>query len=147
MAADKLIDTLNRHLADQMILCVKLRNYHWNITGPQFFNLHNLTEEYYDYFAEAVDEVAERIRQLDGTPLSTMESYLKHATIDEEQTTSFTAEEVVERLLTDFQTLHNDSEQILSTAEDSGDTATADAMSDQINWMEESIWMLKAFLG
>jgi len=141
------IAKLNQYLADQVVLYVKLRNYHWNITGPQFFNIHHLTEEYYEHFAETLDAVAERIRQLDETPLSTMQSYLEHATLDEEQATTFTAEEVVKRLLADFQTLLNESNQIFTAAEDAGDIATANVMAEHIDWFEETIWMLKAFLG
>ncbi len=147
MAETNLITKLNQHLADQVVLYVKLRNYHWNITGPQFFNIHNLTEEYYEHLAETLDAVAERIRQLDETPLSTMQSYLEHATLEEEQETAFTAEDVVKRVLADFQTLLADSNQILPAAEEDDDTATADVMAEQIDWLEESIWMLKAFLG
>lgn len=147
MAEASLITKLNQHLADQVVLYVKLRNYHWNITGPQFFNIHNLTEEYYEHLADTLDEVAERIRQLDETPLSTMQSYLEHTSLDEEQETTFTAEEVVKRVLADFQRLLDDSNQILTAAEDEDDIATADIMAEQIDWLEESIWMLKAFLG
>jgi len=147
MVEAKVIAKLNKHLANQVVLYVKLRNYHWNITGPQFFNIHNLTEEYYEHIAETLDAVAERIRQLDEPPLSTMQSYLEHATLLEEQETAFTAEEVVKRVLADFQTLLDDSNQILTAAEDEDDTATADVMAEQIDWLEESIWMLKAFLG
>jgi len=144
--ANRIAD-LNQYLADQVVLYVKLRNYHWNITGPQFFNVHHLTEEYYEHFAETADAVAERIRQLDGTPLSTMGSYLEHATLDEEQETAFTAEEVVNRLLADFRTLLNEANRIFAAADDAGDIATADVMAEQIDWLEESIWMLTAFLG
>lgn len=147
MTDEQLVRNLNGYLADQMVVYVKLRNYHWNITGPRFFNIHNLTEEYYEQLADMVDEIAERIRQLDATPLSTMESYLGHASLTEEEGTEFTAEVVVERLLGDFQTLLSNAKGILAQAEEADDPATADVVGEQIGWLEETIWMLKAFLG
>jgi len=147
MSGGKLISKLNELLANQMVVYVKLRNYHWNITGPQFYNIHNVTEEFYDQFADMVDEVAERIRQLDETPLSTMAGYLEYASFEEETSTSFTAEEVASRLLEDFRALHKDSKTIIVVTEEADDVATADLMSEQIDWLEETIWMLNAFIS
>ena len=76
MNNEKLILQLNQNLADVQVLYVKLHNYHWNIKGPHFWGIHNVTEGYYDYLAKQYDDIAERILQLNGKPLTTMKSYL-----------------------------------------------------------------------
>ena len=53
---------LNRLLADEYLVYTKARNYHWNVTGPQFIELHKFFQEQYEKLDEIVDEVAERAR-------------------------------------------------------------------------------------
>jgi starvation-inducible DNA-binding protein len=58
---------LARLLADSYTLYLKTHNFHWNVTGPNFVELHGLFEQHYTELATAVDEIAERIRAL-GAP-------------------------------------------------------------------------------
>lgn len=78
---EKLIEQLNAYMANLAVLHRKLQNYHWNVTGPQFFTLHAKLEEYYTHVNEGIDVVAEEILKLQGEPLGTMASYLKIATL------------------------------------------------------------------
>ena len=66
-AAATIVEILTKHLSDQHVLYVKTRNFHWNVTGPHFAQLHKLYEEQYNQLAEAIDSTAERIRML-GAP-------------------------------------------------------------------------------
>lgn len=76
-----------------------------------------------------------------------MASYLDYTSLQEERNTRFTAEEVVTQLMADFHALHRDSKEILAEAENADDIATVDLMAKQTDWLEETIWMLKASLG
>ena len=58
-------DGLKRLLADSYTLYLQTHNFHWNVEGPQFRELHLMFEEHYTELAPAVDEIAERIRTLD----------------------------------------------------------------------------------
>src|SRR5207247_8547724 len=71
------VDILNRLLSDEYVLLTKTRNYHWNVTGPQFNDLHKFFEGQYDELNEIVDEVAERARQLDGRAFGTLAEFAK----------------------------------------------------------------------
>jgi starvation-inducible DNA-binding protein len=57
---------LNTLLADEYLLYTKTRNYHWNVVGPQFNDLHKFFEAQYNELNEIVDDVAERSRALGG---------------------------------------------------------------------------------
>lgn len=142
----KVIDLLNQNLADQTVLYMKLRNYHWNVTGELFFRIHELTEEYYTNLESAIDETAERIRQLDSTPLSTMEEYLEHANLDEDPQTDVDAKTMGKRIIKDLQELRSDYTKMIQVAEDADDHVTADFATARIEWIDESIWMLKSLL-
>ncbi len=141
-----IIQKLNQNLADLHILYVKLHNYHWNIQGPQFFTIHKATEEFYEHIAELYDEVAERILQLGAKPLATAKGYVENAQLKEEQPESFAAHEVANGLIHDFAHLRGEYNAILELAENNGDVATANLVSEQIQWLEKSVWMLKSSL-
>ena len=68
------IKLLTPLLADEYVLYTKTRNFHWNVVGPQFNDLHKFFEAQYQEIDEFVDEIAERIRQLGGRRARTVPS-------------------------------------------------------------------------
>jgi len=144
MKKQKLAKSLNQNLADVQVLYVKLHNYHWNVKGSHFFGIHNLTEGYYDYFAKQYDDIAERILQLGGKPLTTMKSYLEVSKIKEETKSKFSASEVIKSLLVDFEYLKKEFSKTSEDAETEKDSTTLGLSDENVAWLEKAIWMLKA---
>ena len=144
MKSNQLIDMLNQNIADLHILYVKLHNYHWNVQGAQFFQIHKATEEYYEYVAELYDAVAERVLQLGAKPLATVKEYADQAHLKEESRNRFSAVEVLQALHSDFSYLLTRQRSILRIAEEQGDVTTADMVTAVIGWLEKVLWMLKA---
>ena len=64
----KVVNALAQLLADFQVHYTNLRNLHWNVKGHGFFILHEKYEELYDDAASKIDEIAERMLQLDATP-------------------------------------------------------------------------------
>ena len=52
---------LNKLLADEMVLYIQMRNYHWNIEGSSFYEMHIFYEKQFNEIDIILDEVAERI--------------------------------------------------------------------------------------
>src|SRR5918999_4662931 len=77
------VKILNALLSDEYLLYTKTRNYHWNVTGPQFNDLHKFFEEQYTLLSEIVDQIAERGRSLDGWAFGTMNEFSQHARLKE----------------------------------------------------------------
>src|SRR5262245_20734827 len=77
------VGILNALLADEFVLYTKSRNYHWNVVGPQFSELHKLFETQYEQLDEFVDQVAERARALDGRAYGTLAEFSQHARLKE----------------------------------------------------------------
>src|SRR5688572_30862204 len=75
---------LSELLADQYVLSMKARKYHWNVVGPQFKTLHDLFEAHYSSLDEMVDQVAERIRALGNNAPGTMTEFLKLTALAEQ---------------------------------------------------------------
>lgn len=147
MKSDKLIGLLNKNLANVQLLYVKLHNFHWNVKGMNFKSVHEMTESYYNYFAEHYDEMAEGIVQLGGKPLATLNDYLKNASLKEETKNDFEVKYVLSSVLSDFELLNNDFKEISKAAGENGDVPTANIAEDNVAWLEKQIWMIKASLA
>ena len=70
-------------LADSYTLYLMTHNFHWNVTGPKFRELHLLFEEHYTELATAVDEIAERIRTLGVYARGTYQDFAELSRIQE----------------------------------------------------------------
>lgn len=136
-------DKLNEHLADWNILYTKLHHYHWYVTGPHFLALHAKFEELYDFAAESLDAVAERILAIGGKPISTLKQYLAQTTLTEAGNES-TDTEMLQAIIGDFRKLADGLKQTAKLADDSGDTVTSDFLNGHVQELQKQIWMLTA---
>jgi starvation-inducible DNA-binding protein len=140
----ELVSSMNLLLADFHVFFQKLRNYHWNVTGGDFFDLHDKFEQLYTEAFADIDEIAERIRVFGMTPLSTYNDYLKNATI-KETGTDLSAEEMVQEITQDIEVLDSSLIDVIDKAADFGDVATMDMMNKMAKSLEKHHWMLKSF--
>jgi starvation-inducible DNA-binding protein len=147
MKSNKLIELLNKNLANLQLFYVKLHNYHWNVKGMNFKPVHEMTEAYYDYFAEQYDELAERIVQLGGKPLATLNDYLKNASLKEESKKTFDVKYVLGSVLSDFKLLNDDFKEISKVAGENGDVPSSNIADENVAWLEKQIWMINVSIG
>lgn len=140
-----LTDDLNQLLADYQILYTNVRGYHWNIKGRDFFELHAKFEEIYNDLVLKVDEIAERILTLGGTPVHAFSRYLDMSDLDETLNVS-NGREAVGNILSAYQILLSKQRQIVKAAAEVDDEGTVSLMSDYISQQEKESWMLNAYL-
>ncbi|WP_074410001.1 MULTISPECIES: Dps family protein [Aquimarina] len=140
----KTIEALNILLADYHMHYQKLRNFHWNITGSHFFELHVKFEEFYEDAKLKIDEIAERILTLRGKPVSNFSSYLNLSNIKEADTT-LVDHEMVATILEDHSALLNQLKIVTTAAEDAKDDGTLDITGTYIGEIEKTSWMLNAW--
>lgn len=138
----KELDTL---LADYHLYYQKLRNFHWNIIGISFFDLHEKFEELYDDAKLKVDEIAERILTLRHQPLSNYSDYLKTSNL-KESTSDISDVEMVKILLEDHGTILKQMRIVVKTADDAGDEGTIDLIGAFIRELEKVSWMLDTWV-
>ncbi|MCG7551270.1 Dps family protein [Pseudoalteromonas sp. Of7M-16] len=144
--SEQLVAALNILLSSYQIQYMNARSFHWNIKGREFFELHVKFEEIYNQLLLKVDELAERILTIEGTPLHAFSDYLSASEIVEAQDIQ-NGPEAVATLLAGFTQLIKSQRQILAQAADAEDEGTASLMSDYITEQEKLVWMLKAYLG
>jgi starvation-inducible DNA-binding protein len=141
----KVVEHLNILLANLHVHYQKLRNYHWNVEGHEFFELHELFEQEYNAVKLQIDEIAERIRVFGKTPMSTLKEYLDIAEI-KETGTDLSAKEMGKEVLNDFEILLSFMVNAVDAAENVNDLATEDLIIGYIKRTEKTHWMLTAFL-
>ena len=96
---------LNELLSDLNVFYRKLQNYHWNVTGQDFFQAHSKLEELYNEINEQIDEVAEHILILGEEPLGTLKDYLEKTNITEAENKKIKSQEVFQTILKDYKKL------------------------------------------
>jgi starvation-inducible DNA-binding protein len=141
------IAILNGILADEFILYTETRNYHWNVSGPQFGGLHKFFEEQYNALNDIVDEVAERARTIGGRSFGTLAEFSKYARLKENPGEVPPARDMVGRLLKDHEALIRQLRQDLETCVGKyHDVGTNNFLTDLMNKHEKMAWMLRAHL-
>ena len=140
----ELVDAMNKLLANYSVHYQKLRNFHWNVKGADFFDIHEKFEEQYEFAKEAIDEIAERIRVFGQTPLSTMREYLEVADINESGT-DLKGMEMVKEILRDYEILLEFMFNTIELALEHGDSGTEDMIKGFIKTTEKNHWMFSAF--
>lgn len=141
------MNLLNCDLADNYLLLVKTKKYHWDVVGPQFLTLHEMWGEQYETLTENIDSIAERVRALGGYPVGTMEGFLKITSLQEDTKNIPLATNMVANLVADHeQIIRNLREHIDKCSQDFHDEGTADFLTGLMEGHEEMAWMLRSFI-
>lgn len=134
---------LKRLLADSYTLYLQTHNFHWNVTGLQFRELHLMFEEHYTELAIAVDDIAERIRTLDVPAPGTYKEFSKLSSIKEVDGVPSSAK-MVEILTKGHEQVIRTARDVLKIAQATDDESTASLVSDRMGIHEKTAWMLRA---
>ncbi len=142
----KTVEKLNELLCTYSVFYQNTRGFHWNVKGPQFFELHIKFEELYNSLQTSIDEIAERILTLGETPHHTLSDFLKHSKIAEAcgLTEGSRIVEVISNSLTKLISMQ---QELLEITDETGDEGTNSLMSDYIRDQEKLLWMYSAYLG
>lgn len=141
------VTILNLVLADECLLYTKTRNCHWNVTGPQFQQLHELFERQYVELSDIIDKVAEQIRALGAQAMGTMSEFLQYARLKEHPGKRPPAARMLAHLLDDHDTMVRTLRGDLAVcAGEFNDTGTSDFLTGLMQQHEKMAWMLRTHL-
>ena len=135
------VEELNILLADYHLYYQELRNFHWNVEGTNFFDLHEQFEDMYDDAKEKIDEIAERILTLRFTPDSNMTTYLEKSNV-KESPKGLNDRQMVDTLLEDHEIIIQQMRKVVNTADEANDEGTIDLVGAYIRELEKTSWML-----
>jgi starvation-inducible DNA-binding protein len=143
---DNLGRILNALLADEFVLYIKTRRFHWNVVGSDFGELHKFFESQYEALDEIVDEVAERARALDTISAGSLQEFLKLTRLREQAGKNPDATGMLAALLVDHESVIRSLRKDLETADRLGDAGTNDFLTGLMEQHEKFAWMLRSYL-
>ena len=138
--------SLNQLLADEHVLYNKTRNYHWSIEGPSFMEFHKLYESQYTLLAEAIDQIAERIRTIGHFAEGRLKELLKLATLDEPEAPTDQTQQI-EILDADHETIIVKLRKLIKEFDEKhNDIGSSDFVTGLLKQHEKMAWMLRSYL-
>ncbi|MHA7056977.1 Dps family protein [Aquimarina sp. M1] len=140
----EIVVALNRLLSNYIVHYHKLRNFHWNVEGGDFFELHEQFEIEYNEVKLQTDIIAERIRVFGLKPKKTLKEHLKASRIQEIER-ELTPLTMVQEALKDFQILHDSLLDVMTSALEAGDSATEEIATQFMRRLEKRHWMFTAW--
>ena len=141
----RVVDGLNLVLADSYALMSLTHLAHWNVEGPDFFQLHKAFQEQYEDLFEAVDEIAERVRALDAYAIGGLGLLARTAQMEEFRS-PMPQKDYVAALIVAHEKVVDDATRTRDTAGLANDLQTQDLLIKRLEFHEKTLWMLKSYL-
>ncbi|HYI96687.1 MAG TPA: DNA starvation/stationary phase protection protein [Bryobacteraceae bacterium] len=142
-----IVESLNKLLADEHVIYIKTRNFHWNVVGPRFHDLHIFLEKQYEQLAAIIDEVAENARMFGGTAAGSMKEFLKLTRLEENSGNVPDENGILQSLIDDHESIIRTLREDIEHADE--DLKAADAADFSTSVLEQHnkmAWMLRSFL-
>ncbi|HEY3916597.1 MAG TPA: DNA starvation/stationary phase protection protein [Stellaceae bacterium] len=132
-------------MADTYLLYLKTQNFHWNVTGPMFGELHALFEQQYTDLAMAADELAERIRAIGEFAPSSFPQFRKLSKISDEESI-LPPERMIAAASADNEHVIRRMREVFEVTEQAGDVETGDILIRRMQYHAKQAWMLRSYL-
>lgn len=142
----KLASDLSTLLIEDYRLTMKTHVYHWNVVGPLFKSVHELTEQQYQDLFEAADTIAERIRALGfRAPVNATDMKVDLDIVSQDNGWP-KAHTMIQDLVQDHETIAARMREVAAYAGDHRDIGTEDMLTARIRFHEKAAWMLRSIL-
>ena len=122
---------------------LKAQNFHWNVTGPDFLEYHELFGNIYEEVYSSIDGFAERIRSL-GTYVPASLSRFNMLSQIEDQNEILPKEQMVVQLLEDNEKLITILKLIYDVAEQNGEHGFSNFLAERMDAHRKHGWMLRS---
>lgn len=142
---DKYHLLLKATFASEYAFALKAQNFHWNVEGASFPQLHLLFEKVYNDIYDGIDTFAEQLRALQlYTPASLQKFSMLSAVKDENEVPS--EAEMVQELLIDSEKMANIFKLCYEMAEEEGDHGLANFLAERQDIHKKYSWQLRSTL-
>lgn len=140
----KVAEILEKTLADDNVLYVKIKSFHWNVVDKNFRDYHKFFDDLAEDVSEKIDEIAERIRSLGEFVNSNMSTYLKNSQLKENMSVEKHVPEMLSELLEDYELQIRTLRTNIDEIDELGDTGTADFLTGIMEEKEKQAWMIRS---
>lgn len=142
----QLVELLNARLADAIDLQTQMKQAHWNVKGPTFFQLHELFDKINEDVEEYVDELAERAVQLGGTVSGTARAVAERSQLSEYPRDIAAGRDHVVAVSTALATFGKLARRGIDQATELRDADTADIFTEISRGVDKWLWFVEAHL-
>lgn len=142
---ERVSSNLKHILADNYLLMLKTHNYHWNVKGANFKQIHDLTEEHYKDLFNAIDDLAERIRSFGFEAPGTFSEFQELSSFNE-VISGLSNLEMVADLLTSHESLIRRLRKSIKIASEAEDEVTTDILVGRLSTHEKQAGMFRSFV-
>ena len=142
---DELQRALKIAFASEYSFALKAQNFHWNVEGPLFPQLHELFQTIYEEVYGSIDDFAENIRKIKAyTPAS----YTRFSMLSgvEDETDILPPEAMIAELLADSDRMQEMFKIVFQAAEELGEHGLSNFLADRQDAHAKHSWMLRATL-
>lgn len=140
----QLVDLLNQSLADTFDLHSQVKQAHWNVKGPHFYQLHTLFDQLATELDEYVDELAERVTTLGGTARGTARMAVSASQLDEYPDNITNGLDHLAALIERYATYCRLVRENIDKSAELGDADTADLYTEISRAVDKRLWFLEA---
>lgn len=141
-----MVALLNARLADAIDLALATKQAHWNLKGPQFIAVHEMLDPMRAALDGHIDVVAERVAQLDGVALGTVQGVADTTELSAYPTDIRSIPEHLTALVERYAALGKSVREAIDTADEAGDADTADIFTAFSRDLDKNLWFLRSHL-
>lgn len=138
---------LNVALAEALDLRLQAKQAHWNVKGPNFIALHELFDKVAEGLDVAADLIAERIAQLGGTPVGTLQGIGKASSLEPYPISIKASNDHVEKLSDAMAAYGKRVRALIDTTDELGDKDASDIMTEISRQLDLHLWFVESHLG
>jgi starvation-inducible DNA-binding protein len=146
MDKDAVSEKLKVVLASAFSFAIKVQNYHWNVTGPNFNEYHAFFQTIYERVYNDVDLYAEHVRILGFYSPGSLSRFAELSRIEDELAIP-PASKMFARLASDNMILITLLKNLRKDADEINAVGLIVTLEDSINYHEKLQWMLTSFIS
>ena len=135
-------EAVNPLIADAFALYVKMKNFHWHLSGSHFRDYHLLFDEQAEAILASIDIMAERVRRIGGTTIRSISHIAQLQTIVDDNDDFVPAGEMVKRLMEDNGHIAKMLRNAIEVCDKHRDSATSNALQEILDETERRKWFL-----
>jgi len=135
-------EAVNPLIADSFALYVKTKNFHWHLSGPRFRDFHLLFDEHAAEILASIDPLAERLRKIGGTTITSIGHIGRLQTLEDDDDTYVPDMQMIERLLADNQQMAVAQRAAIEVCEEHRDSVTGNLLQEVLDSTERRKWFL-----
>jgi starvation-inducible DNA-binding protein len=141
---EQMIGLCNQQLADTSDLYSQTKQAHWNVRGPEFFQLHELFDQLAEAVEAYIDLIAERATALGGEARGTVRMAASDSRLPEYPTDLSRGMDHVNALVERYANYAATTRAALDASARAGDAATSDLFTEIERGVDKHLWFLEA---